>query len=199
MKDLVLIGGPNGAGKTTLAAQVLPRELGIREFVNADNIAAGLSPYNPEATAVPAARIMLDRMRALITAGTSFAIETTCAGSGHARTIALCQRAGWRVTLIFIYLDSPDIAVARVARRVSEGGHAIPAAVIHRRYWSGLRHLMAIYLPLTDGARIYDNSLGNSILVAHKTPDGGILIHDPQRWNRLRDRADEAHQRHDLR
>jgi len=191
MRDLVIIGGPNGAGKTTTAARLLPNALGIREFVNADNIAAGLSPYDQAAAAIPAARIMLVRVKELIAAGRSLAIETTCAGIGHTRLMSRARDGGYRVTLIFLYLDSPEIAVARVVRRVAEGGHSIPSDVIYRRYWAGLRNLLALYLPLAEVASIYDNSLGTGIPIAHKTGHDSLMILDHQRWNRLRERAHE--------
>jgi predicted ABC-type ATPase len=98
---------------------------------------------------------------------------------------------GYRVTLIFLYLDSPEIAIARVARRVVEGGHSIPSDVIYRRYWAGLRNLLALYLPLAEVASIYDNSLGTGIPIAHKTGHDSLMILDHQRWNRLRERAHE--------
>lgn len=134
MRDLVIIGGPNGAGKTTTAARLLPDALGIREFVNADNIAAGLSPYDQAAAAIPAARIMLARVKELMAAGRSLAFETTCAGIGHTRLMARARDDGYRVTLIFLDLDNPEIAVARVARRVAAGGAFHPL----RRHSSAL-------------------------------------------------------------
>ena len=138
---------------------------------------------------------MLDRMHALTRAGTSFAFETTCAGLSHARFLRQCQTQGWRVTLIFLWLDSPDIARARVARRVAEGGHAIPPEIILRRYWAGLRNLARLYLPLANTAQIYDNTAGNTLLIASKTPANGLRIHDDARWQRLQDSQNEANDR----
>ena len=191
-KDLIVIGGPNGAGKSTLAGDLLPKHLGLLEFVNADNIAAGLSPFAPETAAIPAARIMLGRMRDLIAAERSFAFETTCSGLGHARTIARCRAAGWRVTLVFLYLDSPDIAVARVAGRVAMGGHAIPEDTIRRRYRAGLRNLVSIYLPQADALWIHDNSLGLGTLIAHKTLEAGFIADSWLRWEQLNRHAHEG-------
>jgi predicted ABC-type ATPase len=114
VKDLVILGGPNGAGKTTAAARLLPRDLGIREFVNADEIARGLSPFNPEGSAIAAGRLMIERMRRLVRAGESFAFETTCAGRAHLQMLHLCREAGYRLTLIYLWLRSPEMAVARV-------------------------------------------------------------------------------------
>ncbi len=195
MKDIIVIGGPNGAGKTTSAAVVLPENLGLLEFVNADNIAAGLSPFNPEGAAIAAGRVMLHRMRALAGAGTPFAFETTCAGIGHARFLRQCQTGGWRITLIFLWLDNPEIAIQRVARRVAEGGHAIPPDIILRRYWAGLRNLARLYLPLANTAQIYDNTQGNTLLIASKTPAHGLRTHDDARWHRLQESQIEANDR----
>src|SRR4051794_15348649 len=119
MKDVVVIGGPNGAGKTTSAFELLPKALNIHEFVNADEIARGLSPLNPEATAtaLAAGRLMLERIRTLTEAGHSFAFETTCASRSHVRILRRCRGLGYRVTLLFLWLPSPGAAIARVSRR----------------------------------------------------------------------------------
>ena len=139
MKEGIVIGGPNGAGKTTAASDLLPSTLGIREFVNADGIARGLSPFNPNAAAVAAGRLMLDRFRALAANGESFALETTCSGRTHLLLLRQCRAAGYRLTLIFLWLPSPEFALARVAQRVREGGHSIPHDVVIRRYWGDIR------------------------------------------------------------
>jgi predicted ABC-type ATPase len=154
VEEVIILGDPNGAGKTTAAQRLLPQTLQILEFVNADEIARGLSPFNPEGSAIEAGRLMLERMRALIEARQSFAFETTCAGRGHARSIRLCRASGYRVTLFFLWLPSPEVAVSRVARRVREGGHRIPSDVIRRRYRAGLRNMRHLYLPLADAVLI---------------------------------------------
>jgi predicted ABC-type ATPase len=189
VRDIIVIGGPNGAGKTTVAQVLLPEELSLLEFVNADNIALGLSPFNPEGVAVAAGRVMLDRMNDLVRSGTSFAFETTCAGRGHVRFLKACQSEGWRVTLIFVWLDDPRIAIRRVAQRVREGGHNIPTDVIIRRYQSGLRNMRDLYLPLADTAYILDNSLGDEYLVAEKSRITGLVVHDHGRWARIQEAA----------
>src|SRR5436309_12247804 len=116
-KDVVVIGGPNGAGKTSWVLRWLPDILPIREFVNADEIARGLSPLDPESAALPAGRAMLHRLDELVAAGHTFAFETTCSGRGHARFLERCRTAGYRITLVFLWLPSADAALARVARR----------------------------------------------------------------------------------
>jgi len=187
LRDIIVIGGPNGAGKTTVAQVLLPEELSLVEFVNADNIAAGLSPFNPEGVAVAAGRVMLDRMYTLVRSGTSFAIETTCAGRGHVRFLKACQSEGWRISLYFVWLENPQIAIRRVAQRVREGGHNIPVDVIIRRYWAGLRNLRDFYLPLADSAYIIDNSLGQAALVAEKSRLGGLVVYDHLCWTRIQE------------
>src|SRR5262249_50973959 len=126
-KELVIIGRPNGAGKTTAAFDLLPKSLPIRQFVNADEIARGVSPFDPEGGAIAAARIMLQRIHSLLEAGQSLAFETTCASRTHSRLIHTARDQQYRVTLLFLWLPSPDAAVERVARRVRLGGHRIPA------------------------------------------------------------------------
>jgi predicted ABC-type ATPase len=185
VKDLVIIGGPNGAGKTTAAERLLPADLNIREFVNADEIARGLSPFNPEGSAVTAGRLMIRRIRDLARAGESFAFETTCAGRSHPRLLQECRDLGYRLTLLFLWLRSADIAVGRVARRVEQGGHSVPADVIIRRYNGGLRNLRQLYLPAVDTALIYDNSEPAEQLVAERELGGHLIIHDPARWRMI--------------
>ncbi len=182
MKDIVVLGGPNGAGKTTAAQTIVPRKLGIAEFVNADEIARGLSPFNPEAAALAAGRLMLRRMQSLASGEQSFAVETTCSGRGHVNFLRECKKKGWRITLLFLWLSSPDIAIARVAGRVANGGHAVPPDVITRRYWSGIRNFVIRYLPLADTAVIYDHSGDEPILIAERMAGADLLVHDAVRW-----------------
>ena len=182
MKELVILGGPNGAGKTTAAQDLLPKTLGIREFVNADEIARGLSPFNPEATAIAAGRLMIERIRDLAAAGENFAFETTCAGRGHVALLRQCRSAGYRVTLVFLWLPSPQAALARVARRVREGGHAIPDEVVVRRYHAGLRNLRHLYLPEVDGAFIFDNWDRGRVVIADVVRGLPVRVRDAERW-----------------
>jgi predicted ABC-type ATPase len=185
IKDLVVIGGPNGAGKTTWAYRRLSPTLRIREFVNADEIARGISPLNPEASAVVAGRLMLDRLNELVEAGDSFAFETTCSGRGHARLLKRCRAIRYRITLIFLWLPSSELALTRVARRVSRGGHHIPQDVVIRRYTAGIRNMRDLYLPLADSAFVYDNSDGDGILIAERRGNTPLIVHDTDRWKRI--------------
>ena len=182
MADIVVLGGPNGAGKTTAARVVLPEQLDIREFVNADEIARGLSPFNAERTAVTAGRLMLERMRSLVSERHSFAFETTCSGRAHVGLLRRCKGAGWRVTLVFLWLPSPQAALNRVARRITSGGHSVPDDVVIRRYWAGLANMRHLYLPLADLAFLYDNSDEGRVLIAERTPETSFFVHDTGRW-----------------
>ena len=188
-RDIVVLGGPNGAGKTPAARVLLPGALGIREFVNADEIARGLSPFNETSVAVTAGRLMIERMRHLVQTGESFAFETTCAGLGHIELLRRCRAQGWRVTLLYLWLPSPQAAIDRVARRVQEGGHDIPADVIVRRYWKGLANMQRSYLPLADVAAIYDNSDVARILIAERELGASLEIRDSGRWELMQRRT----------
>jgi len=184
-KEVIVIGGPNGAGKTTAATDLVPKTLGIHEFVNADEIARGLSPFNPEGSAFAAGRLMIERVNTLADQGESFALETTCSGIGHTRLLAKCRALGYRLTLLFLWLPSAEIAVTRVAKRVSEGGHQIPRDVIRRRYVAGIRNMRHVYLPLVDIGLVYDNSDRNRAVIAERRPDAPLLVHDPIRWKQI--------------
>jgi predicted ABC-type ATPase len=182
VEDIVILGGPNGAGKTTAAQVVLPQQLDIREFVNADEIARGLSPFNPGGAAFAAGRLMLERIRNLVQDRRSFAFETTCAGRSHISLLQRCKAEGWRVTLVYLWLPSVEAALNRVARRVRQGGHDVPASVVIRRYWAGLANMHDLYLPLADLAFIYDNSDEGRALIAERTPEDSLVVHDARRW-----------------
>lgn len=156
-RALYIIAGCNGAGKTTASMTVLPEVLHCREFVNADEIAKGLSPFRPEEVAVQAGRLMLERIDRLLTRGETFAIETTLATRSYAGLVRRAKAAGYTVVLLFFWLPSPEMAEMRVAQRVAEGGHDIPREVIRRRYRLGLRNLLEIYAPEVDVWSMYDN------------------------------------------
>lgn len=162
---LYIIAGPNGAGKTTASFTVLPEVLGCREFVNADEIAKGLSPFNPEEVAILAGKLMLQRIDYLLKCRETFAIETTLATKSYKNTIEKAKALGYTVILLFFWLPSPQMAEQRVAMRVREGGHNIPKDVIYRRYWAGLSNLFDIFVPIVDDWSLYDNSLNQIPIV----------------------------------
>jgi predicted ABC-type ATPase len=155
-RKIVIIAGPNGAGKTTFAREFLPFEADCPIFVNADLIAAGLSPFQPDAAALRAGRLMLEEIATHVTAGHSFAFETTLSGRTYAARIPTWRSAGYQVKLLFLGLASAEEAIARVAMRVRQGGHAIPPAVIRRRFALGLINFKDVYRPRVDYWQWYD-------------------------------------------
>lgn len=158
ISKLYIIAGCNGAGKTTASFTVLPEVLDCREFVNADEIAKGLSPFNPESVAIEAGKLMLKRIDYLLAQKETFAIETTLATRSYRTLVEKAKAMGYEVTLLFFWLPSPQMAEMRVASRVAEGGHDIPRNVIHRRYWLGLNNLFEIFVPLVDNWSMFDNN-----------------------------------------
>jgi predicted ABC-type ATPase len=158
MKKAIIIAGPNGAGKTTFAREFLPNEAGLPIFVNADLIAAGLSPFDPDTAAIRAGRMMLDEIDRYAAEERSFAFETTLSGHTYLRRIESWRNAGYTVKLLFLSLRSPEESIARVAMRVQQGGHNIPPDVIRRRFASGLRNFLDVYRHRVDYWKLYDNS-----------------------------------------
>jgi predicted ABC-type ATPase len=141
-KKIIIIAGPNGAGKTTFAKNFLPKEAHTLRFINADLIAAGLSPFDPESVSFKAARLMLNQLDEYTHSGESFAFETTLSGTHYLQRIQEWKDLGYVIKLWFIKLSSADLAVSRVAERVAQGGHNIPVDVIRRRYTAGLANLL---------------------------------------------------------
>lgn len=165
---LYIIAGCNGAGKTTASYSVLPDLLGCSEFVNADEIARGLSPFNPESVALEAGKLMLQRIETLLERKSTFAIETTLATRSYARLVVRARELGYQVVLLFFWLSSPEMAIERVAKRVSEGGHNIPKDIIIRRYWLGLKNFFNIFVPIVDSWMFFDN-VDDTVPVANNT------------------------------
>ncbi|MDE0332706.1 MAG: zeta toxin family protein [Nitrospinae bacterium] len=157
-KRIFIIAGPNGAGKTTFATEFLPNEADCPLFINADIIAAELNPSEPHLAGFQAGRLVLEQIREHVRKGESFAFETTLSGRGYARHIPRWREQGYRVKLFFLLLPSPEMAMARVAQRVLEGGHDVPEAVLRRRFEAGRRNFEGIYRGLVDGWALYDNS-----------------------------------------
>jgi predicted ABC-type ATPase len=158
MKHLYIISGCNGAGKTTASYTILPEILNCREFVNADEIARGLSPFNPESAGIQAGRLMLERIQYLLKQGKNFAIETTLSTRSYKQLVSKAQEQDYYVTLLFLYLPSPQMAVERVKVRVAEGGHNIPTDVIVRRYEKGLSNFFNLYREIVDEWMLIENS-----------------------------------------
>ena len=169
---LYIIAGPNGAGKTTASMNILPDLLACKEFVNADEIAKGLSPFKPEEVAVQAGKLMLERIDSLLSQGASFAIETTLATRSYQKLVEQAQYLGYSVQLLFFWLESPELACLRVAKRVSEGGHDIPVETVYRRYRLGLNNLFNIFIPIVDYWSLYDKNFETKLIAnSDKTVD----------------------------
>lgn len=168
-KQIIILAGPNGAGKTTFARSFLPHEAGCTHFINADLIAAGLSPFAPELAAIKAGRLMLQEVQEAVAKGQSFALETTLSGLGYTRHIPNWRKAGYKVTLYFLSLPNAEMAVQRVARRVSQGGHNIPEPVIRRRFAAGLENFHNHYKQLVDFWFLYQNDGPTPVLLEWST------------------------------
>jgi predicted ABC-type ATPase len=158
IKTLYIIAGPNGAGKTTASYTILPEIFNCGEFVNADEIARGISPFNPEKVGVKAGRIMLQRIHELLGNEESFAFETTLSTKSYVGLIKKAQHQKYEVILLFLALDSKELALRRVKTRVKEGGHNIPKDIIERRFQSGLQNLFDLYIPIVNKWVLIDNS-----------------------------------------
>lgn len=157
-KNIYIISGCNGAGKTTASYTVLPDILHCKEFVNADEIARGLSPFNPNSVAIEAGRLMLKRIEYLLERNESFSVETTLATKSYINLVRRAQKKGYKVSVLFFWLNSPDLALLRVAERVAKGGHDIPEMIVRRRYVAGIRNLFSLFMSEVDYWGIYDNS-----------------------------------------
>ena len=181
--QIIILAGPNGAGKSTLAPFLLRDWLGLMEFVNADVIASGLSAFEPERAALEAGRIMLRRLRKLAAQRKNFAFETTLATRSYANWLRQLVQEGWHVNLIFIWLDSPELAVQRVKARVAAGGHAIPEATIRRRYDKGVRNFFTLYQELAETWAVYDNSnSAQAVMLAKGRRKNQQVIFHQERW-----------------
>jgi predicted ABC-type ATPase len=175
-QNLYIIAGCNGAGKTTASFTILPEILNCKEFVNADEIAKGLSPFQPEKVSFESGRIMLKRINELLETNQTFAFETTLATKSYKSKIIEAKKQKYNVTLLFFWLETIDLAIERVKTRVIEGGHNIETEVIKRRYINGIKNLFEIYLEIADEVLIFDNSFGVPELIAEKSLETEIKI-----------------------
>lgn len=184
MPEVFVFAGCNGSGKSTLANRILNSIREPPEFVNADIIAAQINPEDVDAVAIFASRMMLNRINTLSLEGLDFAFETTLAARTFARFLRNCKDKGYRVNLIYVWLNSPELAVLRVAKRVASGGHNIPQDIIRRRYQRSLYNLTELYLPLADRFQIYDNSKSQNSLVAYRLDSSSpITVIKQDIWN----------------
>ena len=185
-KNLYIVAGCNGAGKTTASYTILPEIIECKEFVNADEIAKGLSPFQPETVSFEAGRIMINRINDLLEENESFAFETTLSTRSYKNKVLKAKEQGYTITLLFFWLNNIELAKERVKTRVKEGGHNIPEDVIERRYLKGIYNLFGIYLPIVDSTLIFDNSFGKHELIAHKIETNEITIIDSNKFNQLK-------------
>ncbi len=185
-KRLYIIAGCNGAGKTTASFNMLPAILDCREFVNADDIARGISPFQPEKVAFEAGRIMLERIHNLMEQGVDFAFETTLSTRSFKQFIERAKNQGYYVNLLFFWLESPELAIERVTTRVAEGGHDIPKATIIRRYHRGIKNLFEWYYDICNSIAIYDNSTPVPEQVYFKSDESGEEILNPKKFHSVK-------------
>jgi predicted ABC-type ATPase len=190
MKNVYVIASCNGARKTTASYSILPEILECEEFVNADEIAKGLSPFKPEKAGIQAGRLMLQRIKSLIEQEQDFAFETTLATKSYKNLISDAQTKGYSITLIFFHLNSQDLAVKRVETRVKEGGHNIPEKVIRRRYDNGLKNFFTIFKSIVNDWMFIENSGEPYELIAQKTKSTDI-IYNEKIWNELKRKYNE--------
>ncbi len=184
-KKLYIISGCNGAGKTTASVTILPEIFECKEFVNADEIAKGLSPFNPESVAIQAGKLMLERINYLLNQDDSFAIETTLSTKSYQNLVLQAHEKGFYVQLLYFWLPSPEFATARVAQRVKEGGHNIPKDVIYRRYFAGIKNLFEIYMSIVDYWVIYDNITSPPQKIGCGMKNN-IIITDTYKYNKIK-------------
>ena len=185
-KNLYIISGCNGAGKTTASYTVLPEILHCKEFVNADEIARGLSPFNPESVAIEAGRLMLQRIEFLLAKEKTFSIETTLSTKSYINLVKRAQEKGYSVKVLFFWLNSPELAIRRVAERVANGGHDIPEHIIRRRYAAGIRNLFTIFMDKVDYWEIYDNSEHPRKQITCDGKDAELIIYEETIFNQIK-------------
>ncbi len=184
--NLYIIAGCNGAGKTTASFTILPEILNCKEFVNADEIAKGISPFQPEKVAFEAGRIMLKRIDELLESQTNFSFETTLATKSYKSKIAKAKAQNYNVILLYFWLKNVELAKERVRIRVTEGGHNIETEVIERRYKNGIRNLFEIYLPIVDELMIFDCSEDTYELIVEGSLNSDFTIFDHEKFNILK-------------
>jgi len=185
MPNLYIIAGPNGAGKTTASFTVLPDMLNCKEFVNADEIARGISPFHPESAAIDAGRIFLKRIQEFLKLKKDFAFETTLSTRSYVNLIIKAKLSGYKIVLVFFWLSSPKLALERVKARVKAGGHNIPKDVIERRYLSGIKNLLQLYIPITDYWLLIDNSGNPFNVVAEGNSGKKNKIYNKTIWEKI--------------
>lgn len=167
-KNVYIIAGPNGSGKTTFARMFLPDYVKCPNFVNADLIAGGLAPFEPRSAAIKAGKLLLQQIHEFAKRGVDFAFETTLSGKSHASLLSALKTKGYALHLFFLWIPSPELAIARIKDRVAEGGHYVPADDVRRRFVRGIYNFFKLYEPLLDSWMLFDNSRAKPVLIAKK-------------------------------
>lgn len=185
MPRLYILCGCNGAGKTTASYTLLPELLDCREFVNSDEFAKSLSPFDPSTASVSASRYMIMRIQYLLGQNADFSIETTLATRTLVSILKEARDKGYSITLLYLWVQSPDIAIKRVRDRVEHGGHNIPDDVLRRRYKVGLKYLFSTYMPLCDRWIIMDNTTTRLAMIAEGS-SGRLIIKDDDKFAKIR-------------
>ena len=193
MAKLYIISGCNGAGKTTASYSLLPEMLNCTQFVNSDEFAKGLSPFHPEKASIQASRYMLMKFKYLLERQQDFAIETTLATRTLLKMAQKAQKAGYTVTLLYFWLNSPELAVERVRARVEAGGHDIPEETIRRRYQVGIDYFFHYYAPMCERWILADNSQIPFRVIAQGTKDEVISINDEATYTKIPNMAIAHH------
>jgi len=193
MPRLYILSGCNGAGKTTASYTMLPEILDCREFVNSDEFAKSLSPFDPSTASVSASRFMLMRIQFLLEQGTNFSIETTLATRSLVSIIKQARELGYTITIFYLWIQSPEIAIARVRDRVAHGGHNIPDDVLRRRYHMGIKYLFSTYMPLCDKWVLVDNTKSPFSVIAEGS-SGRLVIKDEDKFNKITKLANDQGQ-----
>jgi predicted ABC-type ATPase len=187
-KNVYIIAGPNGAGKTTFAKEFLPKYAHCPNFVNADLIAQGLSPFSPDVVAIKAGKLLLEHIHKLADKDVDFAFETTLAGKGHAVFLKELKEKGYTIHLFFLWIPSKELALARIKERVTRGGHSVADEDVKRRFDRSIRNFLNLYRPLLDTWNLFDNSTANPRLIA-KEENGKIAIIDKSLFSLVTNRA----------
>jgi len=191
MPKLYIISGCNGAGKTTASYALLPEMLDCSEFVNSDEFAKSLSPFDPSKASIHASRLMLMKIRYLLKRQQDFAVETTLATRTLLKTAKMAQEAGYTITLLYFWLNSPELAVERVRARVEAGGHNIPEDTVRRRYNTGIYYFFNLYAPICERWILADNSQIPFRVIAEGSKDEAIIIRDEDTYAKIKAISDE--------
>ena len=185
VKNAYIIAGPNGSGKTTFAKLFLPHYAACDNFVNADLIAQGLSPFAPGSVAISAEKLVIRQINDYVARGADFAFETTLSGRAYVGLLGRLKKKGYRVNLYFLWLPSPELAIARIRERVLEGGHHVPSEGVRRRFVRGIRNFLGLYEPMMDSWMLFDNSGTKPILIA-KRSNGKKEVMLPDLFDKMR-------------